>query len=102
MTELMWTPWFVITIVAAVAALTIGSVVVATIRRWLRDRPTRWSTAYDRLIERNPTLNADASLRWSIAARRVRTGWLTATIVAVALLVATARPVVATGQTDAS
>lgn len=85
------TPWAVIVLMGVVALL----LVAWCVRTWLRDRPARWTTPYDRLLERNPTLNAEP-FRWSVRARRVRTGWFVALVVAVAVLVVADRPVVAT------
>lgn len=89
-------------VVIVLVVTTVGTTVFVVIRTWLKDRPSRWTSAYDRLLDRNPTLNADRSLRWSVRARRARTGRLTALVVAVALLVATARPVAPVGATDDS
>lgn len=70
--------------------------VVIALLRLRADRPARRTSARDRLLERNPLL-ADASLRWSVSARRVRVGALTALAVAVALLIVADRPVPVTG-----
>jgi hypothetical protein len=89
-----------------VTQLVISGVVLLTgvlsfaVTRWLRNRPPRWSTAHDRLLERNPMLNADQTLRWSVASRRVRTGPLTSLVVASALLLVAIRPTVATNDGD--
>lgn len=77
----------VLVVMFTTAALTVG----VAVRQWLRDRPSRWSTPYTRLLDRNPTLGVDASLRWTVRARRARTGWLTSLAVSVAVLVASAR-----------
>lgn len=78
----------ILIVMLAVVLLTVG----AAVRTWLNDRPPRWSTPYERLLERNPMLNADASLRWTVRARRVRTSWFAALVVAVAVLIASDRP----------
>jgi hypothetical protein len=49
------------------------------------------TSARQRLIDRNPALNGDPSLRWSVAARRVQLGRTTRLAVGVALLLATLR-----------
>lgn len=71
-----------------------SGIVVTAIHRVLQRRPPARTSARDRLIALNPTLNA-AGVRWNVAARRVRHGWVTSTAVAVALLIATDRPVTA-------
>jgi hypothetical protein len=73
-------------------AIVLTGVLSVAVTCWLRNRPARWSTARDRLIARNPMLNGDPTLRWTVASQRVRTGWLTALTVSVALLVASDRP----------
>jgi hypothetical protein len=78
----------ILIIMFVVVLLTVG----AAVRTWHNDRPPRWSTPYERLLERNPMLNADASLRWTVRARRVRTSWFAALVVAVAVLIASDRP----------
>lgn len=83
----------IITQLTATGVIVLTGVLLVTVTRWLRNRPPRWTTARERLIARNPTLNADLTLRWTVASRRVRTGWLTALAVSAALLIATVRPV---------
>jgi hypothetical protein len=78
--------------VIVAGALVLATGLVPVVVRWFRDRPATRTSARDRLLARNPTLNADASLRWSTTARRVRIGWATALAVAVALLIVADRP----------
>lgn len=78
----------VIIFMFVVVVVTVG----IAVRTWFHDRPSRWSTPYQRLLERNPMLNADASLRWTVRSRRARTGWFVSLVIAVAVLVATFRP----------
>lgn len=83
-----------------VSSLVVAAFVAYVVRTWLRDRPTRRTSAYDRLLVRNPMLNADRDVRWTVASRRVRFGWLTTTLVAVALLVASSRPTTVPPSSD--
>lgn len=77
-------------------ALGVGIVALA-VRRAVRDRPRARTSARDRLIERNPGIIFDG-VRWSNAARRARTGWVTSVAVATALLIVADHP----AQLDAS
>lgn len=100
MIELLFSPT-VITALGVGVAVTVGVAFAAyALRVWLRDRPTRRTSAYDRLLVRNPTLNADPDVRWSIRSRRVRFGWLTTLVVTVAVLVAATRPTTATVSSE--
>lgn len=82
--------------VGVLVVMAIVALVATTfaLRTWLRDRPSRRSSARERLLVRNPWLTecVDAS-RWSRASRRVQLGWLTSLVVSVAVLVASDRPV---------
>lgn len=87
----------ILIVLGVVASTAVG----VAVRTWFHDRPPRWSTPYQRLLERNPMLNADQSLPWTVRSRRARTGWLAGTVVAVAVLIATLRPYAATATSDA-
>lgn len=89
MLQLMTSPLGVLVVMLVVVVVTVG---IAT-NTWLRDRPARRSTARQRLVERNPWLSdaVDAS-RWSNRSNRVRLGWLTSLLVAVAVLAVADRP----------
>lgn len=100
MIELLFSPT-VITTLGVVVAVTVGVAFAAyALRVWLRDRPTRRTSAYDRLLVRNPTLNADRNIRWTVRSRRVRFGWLTTLAVTVAVLVAATRPATETASSE--
>lgn len=83
--------WFVPLVI--VGAL----IVAALVYRTLRNRPQNRTSAMERLIARNPAITFD-DVRWTRAAQRVRFGWLTSAVVAVALLIATDRPRVVAGN----
>lgn len=77
--------WFIFAIALGVGVLALA------VRRVLHDRPHAGTSAMDRLIERNPAILFDDA-RWTVTARRVRTGWVTSVAVATALLIAADRP----------
>lgn len=92
--SVVFSPTATLALIVVVGTLLVATLVGVAVRRLLTNRPTTRTTAAQRLLAKNPSLGGDdvASLRWSVAARRVRTGSLTALTVAVALLIASARP----------
>lgn len=83
-TDYLSTHWYVpVTLVGV-------SLVVNFIRRALRNRPRTRTSAMERLIERNPSIIFDN--RWRVSAKRVRFGWVTNLVIAVAVVIATDRP----------
>lgn len=74
------------------AALVVAWTFVAQVRRTFQRRPAARTSARDRLIDLNPTLQV-ANVRWNVASRRIRLGWVTRVAVGVAFVVATNRPV---------
>lgn len=83
-----WIPTLTMAIPATVAP------VVAFVRGVFRRRPRANTSAMQRLIDLNPTLNA-AGVRWTVAARRAQISVITRVAVGVALIIATDRPVTA-------
>lgn len=96
MNDVIFSSTATLTLVTVVGALLTTTIVGVIVRRLLVNRPATRTTAAQRLLAKNPSLGGGdvASLRWSVAARRVRTGSLTALTVAVALLIASARPTI--------
>jgi hypothetical protein len=109
---LVVTPTATVTMLVVTGSITVLTAACVALRAYLRDRPPARTSARDRLLARNPTLafrpvsvdvstgndaDGDDVHRWSVSARRVRTGLLTSLLVSVALLVASSRPRVATG-----
>lgn len=80
-----WIPTIVL--IAVVGALVVNSIVRVVFKRYPRVR----TSAKDRLIALNPTLN-EVGTRWSISAERIRIGWITKVVVATAIIVAASRP----------
>lgn len=80
--------WFV-----PVAAFGVGIIVAAgyIVRRALTNRPRARTSAMQRLIARNPAIIFDGA-RWTVAARRVRTSWVTSLAVATAVRIVADHP----------
>jgi hypothetical protein len=78
--------------VVIVLAVIIASGMYAVASALSESRPRPRTSARDRLLRNNPGLRRRPDVRWSVAARRVRTRWTTAFAVTVALLVVTDRP----------
>lgn len=76
----------VVLVTAAVALLTSIYAVVTLLRE---NYPPPRTSARQRLVERNPMLNVDRDLRWTVAARRVHVGRLATVLVGLALLLVT-------------
>jgi hypothetical protein len=82
---------YVLIVMCATALLAVGYAIYTLLGELPRPR----TSARQRLLALNPGLRTDRSqqLRWSVRSRRVQFGWLTALLVAVAVLVAADRPV---------
>lgn len=79
--------------VLVVIALVIVVAMVGVARALSDQYPRGRTSARDRLLRNNPALAA-RHVRWSVAARRVRIGRLTALLVGIALYVTFWRPLV--------
>jgi hypothetical protein len=83
-----------VAVLVVIAFVLVGAMI--NVAQALSDQYPRGRTSpRQRLLRNNPAL-ARHDVRWSVAARRVRTGWLTALTVCIALYVAFQRPTVAT------
>lgn len=81
--------------VLIVMAAALVTAIVGVLQALSDQYPEARTSARERLIARNPMLNADPTLRWSRRARRVRVGRLATLVIGVALLIVTNRPIVA-------
>lgn len=78
--------------VVTVGAVVVGVGLVVLVGRALTGRPTRRTSARERLLTRNPWLRDNDALRWTVRARRVHVDRLTSTLVGVALTLVMLRP----------
>lgn len=90
-TDALLNLWFVPVIALGASAA------AYVVRRVLRNRPATRTSAMQRLIARNPAIIFDGA-RWTVAAQRIRIGWVTSLAVAVAVLIVVDHPRVVTSS----